>query len=38
MVGEDSINVARLHLHAPGVATRLAGLLDESAHATGHRS
>ncbi|MCX4387597.1 roadblock/LC7 domain-containing protein [Micromonospora peucetia] len=38
VVGEDSINVARLHLHAPGVATRLAGLLDESAHATGHRS
>ncbi|KAB1161822.1 roadblock/LC7 domain-containing protein [Micromonospora sp. DT46] len=29
VVGEDSINVARLHLHAPPVAKRLAGLLDQ---------
>jgi len=28
VVGEDSINVARLHLHAPAVARRLAALLD----------
>ncbi|MFJ6196207.1 roadblock/LC7 domain-containing protein [Micromonospora sp. NPDC092111] len=28
VVGEDTINVARLHLHAPGVAERLAALLD----------
>lgn len=27
VVGEDVVNVARLHLHAPGVAERLAGLL-----------
>ncbi|WP_432899351.1 roadblock/LC7 domain-containing protein [Micromonospora matsumotoense] len=27
VVGEDSINVARLHLHAPAVAGRLAALL-----------
>ncbi|MEH0969963.1 roadblock/LC7 domain-containing protein [Micromonospora sp. CPCC 205546] len=30
VVGEDSINVARLHLHAPPVARRLAALLDQS--------
>ncbi|WP_320066865.1 roadblock/LC7 domain-containing protein [Micromonospora sp. RTGN7] len=28
VVGEDTINVARLHLHAPSVAERLAALLD----------
>ncbi|SBT45278.1 roadblock/LC7 domain-containing protein [Micromonospora auratinigra] len=28
VVGQDSINVARLHLHAPTIADRLAGLLD----------
>ncbi|MFI2713052.1 roadblock/LC7 domain-containing protein [Micromonospora sp. NPDC018662] len=28
VVGTDSINVARLHLHAPTVAARLADLLD----------
>lgn len=28
VVGRDSINVARLHLHAPTVTERLAGLLD----------
>lgn len=27
VVGEDAVNVARLHLHAPGVAERLAILL-----------
>ncbi|SCL22970.1 roadblock/LC7 domain-containing protein [Micromonospora inyonensis] len=27
VVGEDTVNVARLHLHAPGVAERLADLL-----------
>jgi predicted regulator of Ras-like GTPase activity (Roadblock/LC7/MglB family) len=27
VVGEDAVNVARLHLHAPGVAERLAVLL-----------
>ncbi|SCL17691.1 hypothetical protein GA0074692_0230 [Micromonospora pallida] len=27
VVGEDAVNVARLHLHAPGVAERLADLL-----------
>ncbi|WBB79893.1 roadblock/LC7 domain-containing protein [Micromonospora sp. WMMD882] len=27
VVGQDTVNVARLHLHAPGVADRLAALL-----------
>ncbi|MBY8873911.1 roadblock/LC7 domain-containing protein [Micromonospora sp. PLK6-60] len=31
VIGEDSINVARLHLHAPGVAARLAALLADAA-------
>ncbi|MEU4776385.1 roadblock/LC7 domain-containing protein [Micromonospora sp. NPDC023633] len=38
VVGEDSINVARLHLHAPAVAGRLAGLLDQCTDAAGDRS
>lgn len=29
VVGQDAINVARLHLHAPPVAARLAGLLGQ---------
>ncbi|WP_433388964.1 roadblock/LC7 domain-containing protein [Micromonospora sp. KLBMP9576] len=33
VVGADSVNVARLHLHAPAVAERLAALLEESVHA-----
>ncbi|MEU9505606.1 roadblock/LC7 domain-containing protein [Micromonospora sp. NPDC048170] len=35
VVGEDSINVARLHLHAPAAAGRLAVLLDQGTEATG---
>ncbi|WDZ84490.1 roadblock/LC7 domain-containing protein [Micromonospora cathayae] len=27
VIGQDTVNVARLHLHAPGVAERLADLL-----------
>ncbi|MEH1099444.1 roadblock/LC7 domain-containing protein [Micromonospora sp. CPCC 205561] len=38
VVGEDSINVARLHLHAPAVAGRLAGLLSQFSDATGQGS
>ncbi|MCL7459265.1 roadblock/LC7 domain-containing protein [Micromonospora sp. MSM11] len=32
VVGEDSINVARLHLHAPPVARRLEALLEQAVH------